>query len=98
FNGLMEQNATLVSELDRVNRAVGKEGRTSERATLGPAGGSWAVAVSSVNSLIERTAWPIAQARSTLGFVADGDLSREMPLYVDSEPLQGDARELGLAV
>jgi len=98
FNALAEQNAALVTELGRVERAVGAEGRTTERASLGPVTGGWALAVESLNSLVEKTAWPITQARSTLGFVAEGDLTREMPLYIDGEPLQGDFRELGATV
>ena len=88
FNALVEENAALVKELDRVDRAVGTEGTTTARASLGPALGAWAVAIASINSLIEKTAWPIVQARSTLEFVAEGDLSREMPTRVAGEPLQ----------
>jgi hypothetical protein len=46
-----------------------------ERASLA-AGGSWAVAVDSVNALIEKMAWPVSEATSVLALVANGDLSR----------------------
>src|SRR5262249_35719092 len=82
FNAFIEQNDALVSELRRVDRSVGFEGKTTERASLG-AGGAWAAAVDSVNSLVEKMAWPISEATSVLGLVANGDLSRDMSLHMD---------------
>ena len=97
FNALIEQNDALVSELRRVDRSVGFEGKTTERASVG-AGGSWAAAVDSVNSLVEKMAWPVCEATSVLGLVANGDLSRDMSLHMNGTPLAGDFRELGTTV
>jgi signal transduction histidine kinase/HAMP domain-containing protein/CheY-like chemotaxis protein len=97
FNALIEQNEGLVREFRRVERSVGFDGRTRERASLA-AGGSWGVAVDSVNSLIEKMAWPVSEATSVLTLVANGDLSRDMPLYMGGTPLEGDFRELGTSV
>src|SRR5678816_379053 len=47
FNAFIEENDALVSEFKRVERSVGFEGKTTERASLA-AGGSWAVAVDAV--------------------------------------------------
>ena len=91
FNAFIEENDALVSELRRVDRRVGSEGKTTERASLA-AGGSWAVAVDAVNSLIEKMAWPVSEATSVLGLVANGDLSRDMSLHINGTPLQGDFR------
>ena len=97
FNALIEQNDALVNELRRVDKSVGFEGKTTERASLA-AGGSWAAAVDSVNSLVEKMAWPVSEATSVLGLVANGDLSRDMSLHMNGTPLQGDFRELGTTV
>ena len=97
FNALVEENDALVRELRRVERSVGFEGTTTDRAALA-AGGSWTVAVDSVNSLIERMAWPVCEATSVLALVADGDLSRDMSLHMGGTPLQGHFRELGTSV
>src|SRR5687768_3871644 len=35
FNEVVEQNQRLAKELDRLNRAVGKEGKIHQRGTLG---------------------------------------------------------------
>lgn len=94
---LIEENDALVSEFRRVDRSVGFEGKTTERASLA-AGGSWAVAVDSVNSLVEKMAWPVSEATSVLGLVANGDLSRDMTLHVNGTPLKGDFYELGATV
>jgi HAMP domain-containing protein/signal transduction histidine kinase/CheY-like chemotaxis protein len=98
FNALVEEDEALVRELGRVERAAGFEGKTTERVSLGPVTGAWALACGSVNSLIEKTAWPVTEATSVLGSLADGDLSRDMPLHMDGAPLQGDFRELGTTV
>ncbi|HVK74222.1 MAG TPA: methyl-accepting chemotaxis protein [Kofleriaceae bacterium] len=98
FNALIEQNQALVRELDRVGRAAGTEGRTSERATLGPVSGEWAAAVGSVNGLIEHMAWPVHEATAVLAHVADGDLAHDMSLHLNGSPLQGDFHDLGRTV
>jgi HAMP domain-containing protein/signal transduction histidine kinase/CheY-like chemotaxis protein len=97
FNALVDENDALVQELRRVERSVGFEGTTTDRAALA-AGGSWAVAVDSVNSLIEKMAWPVSEATTVLALVADGDLSRDMSLHMGGTPLQGHFRELGTSV
>ena len=37
FNALVERNAALLHELERVWHAVGQEGRTSDHASIGAA-------------------------------------------------------------
>jgi signal transduction histidine kinase/HAMP domain-containing protein/CheY-like chemotaxis protein len=98
FNSLIEENAALVGELDRVCRTVGLEGEISERASLGPVSGAWAAAVASLNTLIESMAYPTTEATRVLGLVANGDLSREMREHVDGHPLRGDFLQLESAL
>src|SRR5688500_2819042 len=52
FNQLMEMNGRLVTELVRVGRMVGREGRMAERVSLGDVSGSWKTTADSVNTLI----------------------------------------------
>src|SRR4051812_34581657 len=49
FNDVVELNQRLARELDRLSRVVGKEGRITQRATLGDVSGSWSDAIDSVN-------------------------------------------------
>ena len=97
FNALIGRNEALVTELFRMEQAVGIEGKTSERINLGPTSGSWTVASSSVNALVEKLAWPLSEATSLFASLAEGDLSHEMPLHVNGAPLRGDLRVLGMA-
>src|SRR3954447_18628103 len=52
FNGLIEQNEALVAELDRVHGPVALDGDTHARAALPAAPNAWALAITSINSLI----------------------------------------------
>src|SRR5205823_14933282 len=52
FNDVIERNERLTRELDRISRAVGKEGRITQRASIGDVSNSWADAIGSVNELI----------------------------------------------
>src|SRR5262249_4393776 len=98
FNSAIGRNEALVTELARVTQAVGGAGQTSERASLGSAGGGWAYAVDNVNTLIEKTTWPLIDATTVLTMVADGDLSSDVSLSHDGQRLQGDFHALAVAV
>jgi len=52
LNDIIGLNEHLSNELVRVGKIVGQEGRMTERASVGPAKGSWATIVNSVNQLI----------------------------------------------
>src|SRR2546422_1114171 len=52
LNDVIEMNEKLTKELERVSRAVGKEGKITERASLGSVGGSWAKRVDSGHTLV----------------------------------------------
>ena len=40
FNDLIDQNIRMSRELQRIGRVIGREGRMTERASLGPVAGS----------------------------------------------------------
>ncbi|MFT3764201.1 MAG: HAMP domain-containing protein [Minicystis sp.] len=98
FNALVEQNDGFVRELHRISGAVGREGQLTERASLGPINGSWSSAVDSVNALIASMGYPVTEATRVLGLVVDGDLSRDMPLHLNGQPLSGEFLRLGSAI
>src|SRR5262245_19109780 len=58
FNDVVELNERMASELDRLRRVVGTEGKISHRATAPGVTGSWADCVASVNSLIDDLVYP----------------------------------------
>src|SRR5436309_12526459 len=49
FNEVIAKNERLTEELERIGQVVGKEGRITQRATLGDVSNSWAHAITSVN-------------------------------------------------
>jgi HAMP domain-containing protein/signal transduction histidine kinase/DNA-binding response OmpR family regulator len=90
FNDVMDLNGRLARELERISQVVGKEGRLTQRASLGEVGGSWGGAVNSVNALITNLVHPTVETARVIGAVAKGDLSQTMALDIDERPLQGE--------
>jgi HAMP domain-containing protein/signal transduction histidine kinase/CheY-like chemotaxis protein len=90
FNDVIERNERLSKELERMSRVVGKEGKLTQRATLGDVGGSWAEAIDSINTLIDDLVHPTSETARVIGAVAQGDLSQTMALEIDERPLQGE--------
>src|SRR5215831_11026929 len=87
FNDVIERNERMANELERMSRVVGKEGKLTQRATLGDVSGSWAEAI---NTLIDDLVHPTSETARVIGAVAQGDLSQTMALEIDERPLQGE--------
>ncbi len=87
LNDIIERNEHLRDELGRISRVVGKEGKTSERASDRGVGGGWASSIGSVNALIVDLVQPTTEVARVIGAVATGDLSQTMALEIDGRPL-----------
>src|SRR5437588_406539 len=90
LNSLIELNQRLTKDLQRLSKVVGKDGKVTERASIGDVSGSWATCVESVNSLIGDLVKPTAEVTRVIGAVAKGDLSQAMPLETDGRPVKGE--------
>jgi HAMP domain-containing protein len=90
FNEVVEYNERLSKELERLSRLVGKEGRISERASMGEMTGSWRHSIVCVNELIGDLVHPIRETSRVIGAVAKGDLSQVMALEIEGRPLSGE--------
>jgi len=90
FNEVVELNERMAGELGRLSRAVGKEGKLSQRLELGNVSGFWRGSVESVNDLIDDLVHPTSETARVIGAVAQGDLSQMMALDIDDRPLQGE--------
>src|SRR6516225_7556651 len=90
FNDVVEQNERMAEELARLSHVVGKEGKLSQRLSLGDVGGFWRESVDSVNELIDDLVHPTSETARVIGAVAQGDLSKTMALDIDERPLQGE--------
>src|SRR5438445_6968030 len=90
FNDVVAQNERMAKELERLSRVVGKEGKLSQRASLGDVTGAWADSIASVNTLISDLVHPTSETARVIGAVAQGDLSQTMALEIDDRALQGE--------
>ncbi|MEX2168660.1 MAG: HAMP domain-containing protein [Pirellulales bacterium] len=90
FNEVMDQLEGMTDEVDRISRAVGKDGKIKERASSGGLRGSWAGTIDSVNTLISDLVHPTSEMARVIGAVAKGDLSKSMALDIDGRPLEGE--------
>ncbi|MCP6759676.1 MAG: HAMP domain-containing protein [Fischerella sp. CENA71] len=90
LNDIIEQNERLTAELQRIGNVVGKDGKISERATLGKVQGGWSSCVDSVNTLITDLVQPTAETARVIRAVANGDLSQTIAPEMDGRPLKGE--------
>ncbi len=87
LNDIIGANQALGTELERVSRVVGKEGRLSQRASSRGTNQVWGGCIESVNSLIDDLVRPSAEMQRVIGAVADGDLSKKVSVDVQGEML-----------
>src|SRR5437588_332666 len=90
LNDIIEANQRLSSELERVGRVVGKEGRITQRATPGNLGGEWAKSAQAVNDLVEDLVRPTSEMARVIEAVAAGDLSQKISVAGHGEILRPD--------
>src|SRR5690349_16297031 len=89
FNAVIETNQRFTRELERIGRVVGKEGRITQRASIGEVTNCWADAIGSINNLIGDLVQPTSEMARVIGALAKGDLSQTMPTEIEGRPLQG---------
>src|SRR6476660_251099 len=88
LNDVIAANEALGTELARVSRVVGKEGKLSQRASFKGTDRVWGDCVDSVNSLIEDLVRPSNEMQRVIGAVAAGDLSKKVSADVQGEMLE----------
>src|SRR5436189_1569833 len=90
FNDVIGLNQRMAKELERIARVVGKEGRITQRASIGDVSQCWAESIGSVNALIGDLVYPTSEIARVIGAVAKGDLSKTMAIEWDGRPLEGE--------
>src|ERR1700724_2313446 len=88
----------MVREITRVEQAVRREGRMTERALVQSANGGWALILNSVNSLMGGLVQPTTEGARVIGAVAQGDLRQKMALEIDGQPVKGEFLRIGTTV
>jgi HAMP domain-containing protein/signal transduction histidine kinase/ActR/RegA family two-component response regulator len=98
FNEMVQRTNSVIREVGRVCRAVGREGQVAERAITGGTSGEWNSCLESVNWMVDEVAWRTKEVARIITDVSEGDLSHKMPLEYEGRPVQGDALRVGNAV
>ncbi|MEA2471508.1 MAG: hypothetical protein QOE38_2507, partial [Thermoleophilaceae bacterium] len=87
LNEIIRANQVLGTELERVSRVVGKEGKLSQRVAFNGTGEVWGDHIECVNNLIDDLVQPSNEMQRVIGAVADGDLSKKITADVQGEML-----------
>jgi HAMP domain-containing protein/signal transduction histidine kinase len=90
FNTVIETNQRMARELERIGHVVGKEGRITQRASIGEVTNCWADAIESINDLIGDLVRPTSEMARVIGAVAKGDLSQTMATEIEGSRLKGE--------
>jgi hypothetical protein len=97
-NELIALNGRQAKELARVSRIIGREGRMTERVSLGTVDGTWNETVESVNAMIDDLVRPTTEISRVIQSVARGDLSQKMALTIEGQPVKGEFAAIGNTV
>jgi signal transduction histidine kinase/ActR/RegA family two-component response regulator len=89
---LIDRNAQVAREFNRVCRRVGREGHLSERAHASIAPGQYSDSLSALNDLLDQLTWHAAETGAVARALEQGELGRTMALESpDGAPLRGQA-------
>ncbi len=98
YNEIAERQQHLASELSRVHRVAGREGRYSERLDGGIGEGGWAKCIDAANGLVADLVRPTSELARVIAGVAEGDLTQRMNVRLDDQPLRGEPLRLARGV
>jgi HAMP domain-containing protein/signal transduction histidine kinase/DNA-binding response OmpR family regulator len=90
LNESIELNQLLLKEFSRVGKAVGREGKLSQRVSINAATGHWSETVNAYNSTIDGMAEPVGEFGRVVAAIAKGDLTEPMALEIEGRPLKGE--------
>jgi len=98
LNDIIELNQNLSLQLLRVSKTVGREGKMTERASLGSARGAWSSSIEAVNSVINDLVQSANEVARVITSVAKGDLSQKTSMQIGGRPLKGAFARIGITV
>ncbi|MHB8207717.1 HAMP domain-containing protein [Mucilaginibacter sp.] len=90
LNDIIDMNERFVAEISSAEKTIGKRGNLSKRIELPDAKGEWAGGVNSLNNLISDLTSPTLEIAGMINSVANGDLSKQIPLEISGHPLKGE--------
>ena len=87
-NGMVEQLGTFASEVTRVAREVGTDGKLGGQASIPGVSGTWKELTDSVNIMASNLTGQVRNITEVTTAVANGDLSKKITVDVRGEILQ----------
>src|SRR5205085_11773115 len=90
FNHLADKRQALTTELVRLGKVIGREGRMTERASLQGAQGGDARTIDAVNTMVEDLVRPTQEVARVIDAVAEGDLTQKMQLKIEGRAVRGE--------
>ncbi|MFI2608420.1 HAMP domain-containing protein [Kitasatospora sp. NPDC018619] len=88
FNGMADQLARVTSEVTRVAREVGTDGRLGGQAHVPDATGTWLDLTDSVNAMAGNLTWQVRNIAQVTTAVARGDLTQKIEVDARGEILE----------
>ncbi|MEU4303229.1 HAMP domain-containing protein, partial [Kitasatospora aureofaciens] len=88
FNGMVDQLSHFTSEVTRVAREVGTEGRLGGQAQVPGVSGTWADLTDSVNAMAGNLTWQVRGIAQVTTAVARGDLTQKIEVDARGEILE----------
>ncbi|MFI6025210.1 HAMP domain-containing protein [Amycolatopsis magusensis] len=88
FNGMVDQLALFTSEVTRVAREVGTEGKLGGQAAVPGVSGTWKALTDSVNAMAGNLTGQVRDIAEVATAVAKGDLSQKITVDVKGEMLE----------
>ncbi len=88
FNGMVDQLALFTSEVTRVAREVGTDGKLGGQASVPAVSGSWKDLTESVNAMAGNLTAQVRDIASVATAVAKGDLTQKITVHVKGELLE----------
>jgi methyl-accepting chemotaxis protein len=98
FNELADRRHAFSKEVVRVGRAIGREGRLTERAASPGLADDWNDTVQALHTMIDDLVRPTTEVARVIDAVADGDLSQKMQLTIEGQPVKGEFRRISTMV
>ncbi len=98
FNEIADRQRHLATELSRVQRVAGREGRYSERLEAGVGEGGWAKSIDAANTLVSDLVRPTGELARVVTAVSEGDLTQRMDVELEGQPLRGEPLKLARRV
>src|SRR6476661_5892561 len=98
YNDIADRQQHILSELTRVQRVAGREGRHSERLQPGLGEGGWGRCVEAANSIVSDLVRPTGEFARVVAAVSEGDLTQRMDLKLDGRPLRGEPLRVARSV